>query len=96
VLQALYFCRPFRDKVLQYKHQQKNQKKETLLMCLADLFYNIANQKKKVGTLAPKRFITRLRKECGKILSTLFYRFYLKNIAFNSQMIMLLLKLYQS
>ncbi|WAQ99122.1 UBP12-like protein [Mya arenaria] len=64
VLQALYFCRPFREKVLQYKHQQKNQKKETLLMCLADLFYNIATQKKKVGTLAPKRFITRLRKEC--------------------------------
>ncbi|KAL4231014.1 Ubiquitin carboxyl-terminal hydrolase 46 [Mactra antiquata] len=64
VLQALYFCRPFREKVLQYKHQQKNQKKETLLSCLADLFYNIATQKKKVGTLAPKRFITRLRKEC--------------------------------
>lgn len=63
VLQALYFCRPFREKVLQYKHQQKNQKKETLLTCLADLFYSIATQKKKVGTLAPKRFITRLRKE---------------------------------
>ena len=66
VLQALYFCRPFREKVLQYKHQQKNQKKETLLTCLADLFYSIATQKKKVGTLAPKRFITRLRKEYGK------------------------------
>jgi len=69
VLQALYFCRPFREKVLQYKHQQKNQKKETLLMCLADLFYNIATQKKKVGTLAPKRFITRLRKECGTFIN---------------------------
>ncbi|CAE1230706.1 USP12_46 [Acanthosepion pharaonis] len=63
VLQALYFCRPFREKVLQYKQQQKNQKKETLLTCLADLFYNIATQKKKVGTIAPKKFITRLRKE---------------------------------
>ncbi|CAI9728904.1 ubiquitin carboxyl-terminal hydrolase 46-like [Octopus vulgaris] len=63
VLQALYFCRPFREKVLQYKLQQKNQKKETLLTCLADLFYNIATQKKKVGTIAPKKFITRLRKE---------------------------------
>ncbi|KAK0043017.1 ubiquitin carboxyl-terminal hydrolase 12, partial [Biomphalaria pfeifferi] len=63
VLQALYFCRPFREKVLQYKHQVKSLKKETLLTCLADLFYSVATQKKKVGTLAPKKFITRLRKE---------------------------------
>ncbi|PVD34457.1 hypothetical protein C0Q70_05732 [Pomacea canaliculata] len=63
VLQALYFCRGFREKVLQYKQQQKNQKKESLLTCLADLFYSIATQKKKVGTIAPKKFITRLRKE---------------------------------
>ncbi|XP_071086921.1 ubiquitin carboxyl-terminal hydrolase 46-like isoform X3 [Haliotis cracherodii] len=63
VLQALYFCRPFREKVLQFKQHQKSQKKETLLTCLADLFYSIATQKKKVGTIAPKKFITRLRKE---------------------------------
>lgn len=62
VLQALYFCKPFREKVLQYKAQQKRNK-ETLLSCLADLFYNIATQKKRVGTIAPKKFITRLRKE---------------------------------
>ena len=68
VLQALYFCRPFREKVLQYKQQQKNQKKETLLTCLADLFYSIATQKKKVGTIAPKKFIQRLRKENGRKL----------------------------
>ncbi|XP_070554291.1 ubiquitin carboxyl-terminal hydrolase 12 [Ptychodera flava] len=61
VLQALYFCKPFRDKVLAYKAQPK--KKETLLTCLADLFNNIASQKKKVGVIAPKKFIARLRKE---------------------------------
>ena len=66
VLQALYFCRPFREKVLQYKQQQKSLKKETLLTCLADLFYSIATQKKKVGSIAPKKFIQRLRKENGK------------------------------
>ncbi|CAB4064853.1 USP12_46 [Lepeophtheirus salmonis] len=44
VLQALYFCKPFRDKVLEYK--AKNKRKE-----------------KKVGTIAPKKFIARLRKE---------------------------------
>ncbi|OXB81395.1 UNVERIFIED_CONTAM: hypothetical protein H355_001612 [Colinus virginianus] len=63
VLQALYFCRPFRDKVLAYKSQPR--KKENLLTCLADLFHSIATQKKKVGVIPPKKFITRLRKENG-------------------------------
>ncbi|XP_070327815.1 ubiquitin carboxyl-terminal hydrolase 12 isoform X6 [Odocoileus virginianus] len=61
VLQALYFCRPFREKVLAYKSQPR--KKESLLTCLADLFHSIATQKKKVGVIPPKKFITRLRKE---------------------------------
>lgn len=63
VLQALYFCRPFREKVLEYKAKNKKNREETLLTCLADLFHNIATQKKKTGTVAPKKFITRLRKE---------------------------------
>ena len=63
VLQALYFCRPFREKVLDFKAKNKKNSKETLLTCLADLFHNIATQKKKTGTVAPKKFITRLRKE---------------------------------
>ncbi|KAH9418459.1 ubiquitin-specific protease 12/46 [Dermatophagoides pteronyssinus] len=63
VLQALYFCKPFRDKVLEYKNKNKRNNRETLLTCLADLFYSIATQKKKTGTIPPKKFITRLRKE---------------------------------
>jgi ubiquitin carboxyl-terminal hydrolase 12/46 len=62
VLQALFFCKPFREKVLEYRAKNKRGK-ETLLSCLADLFYSIATQKKKVGTIAPKKFIARLRKE---------------------------------
>jgi len=62
VLQALYFCKPFREKVLEYKVKNKRSK-ETLLTCLADLFHNITTQKKKVGTIAPKKFIARLKKE---------------------------------
>lgn len=64
VLQALYFCKPFREKVLEYKIKNKRSK-ETLLTCLADLFHNITTQKKKVGTIAPKKFIARLKKEKG-------------------------------
>lgn len=63
VLQALYFCKPFRNKVLESKVKLKRNNKETLLTCLADLFYTIANQKKKTGSYAPKKFINRLRKE---------------------------------
>lgn len=62
MLQALYFCKPFRDKVLEYKAKNKRTK-ETLLTCLADLFHSIATQKKKVGSIAPKKFIAKLRKE---------------------------------
>ncbi|KAG1928283.1 ubiquitin carboxyl-terminal hydrolase [Pimephales promelas] len=61
VLQALYFCRPFREKVLAYKIQPR--RKENLLTCLADLFNSIATQKKKVGVIPPKKFVSRLRKE---------------------------------
>ena len=49
-------------KVLEYKAKNKRNK-ETLLSCLADLFYSIFTQKRKVGTIAPKKFIARLRKE---------------------------------
>lgn len=66
VLQALFFCRPFRERVLGYKPLSK--RKESLLTCLADLFGNIASQKKKVGVLAPKKFVARLRKENGKLI----------------------------
>lgn len=52
--------------MLEYKAKNKRTK-ETLLTCLADLFYSIATQKKKVGSIAPKKFIARLRKEKGKI-----------------------------
>uniref|UniRef100_A0A6G1SLI8 ubiquitinyl hydrolase 1 n=1 Tax=Aceria tosichella TaxID=561515 RepID=A0A6G1SLI8_9ACAR len=63
VLQALYFCMPFRNKILESKAKSKRNSKETLLTCLADLFYTIANQKKRTGSYAPKKFINRLRKE---------------------------------
>ncbi|CAK9303310.1 unnamed protein product [Gordionus sp. m RMFG-2023] len=62
VLQALYFCKPFRERLLLYKLLHKKTK-DTILASLGDLFFTIASQKKTVGSLAPKKFITRLRKE---------------------------------
>uniref|UniRef100_A0A1I8I802 ubiquitinyl hydrolase 1 n=1 Tax=Macrostomum lignano TaxID=282301 RepID=A0A1I8I802_9PLAT len=62
VLQALYYTM-FRERVLVYKQQTKGGKKDSLLTALADLFHSIASQKRKVGTLAPKKFIQKLKRE---------------------------------
>jgi ubiquitin carboxyl-terminal hydrolase 12/46 len=41
VLQALYSCRPFRDKVLSYGAALPKDAEENLLNCLADLFMQV-------------------------------------------------------
>ena len=93
MLQALFFCRPFRERVLGYKPLSK--RKESLLTCLADLFGNIASQKKKVGVLAPKKFVARLRKENGKLIygalqyaakSLIYYLAYIFDCPFTCQL----------
>ncbi|XP_019862337.1 PREDICTED: ubiquitin carboxyl-terminal hydrolase 12-A-like, partial [Amphimedon queenslandica] len=61
VLQALYFCLPFREKVLQYSHGEE--KTETLLSALSDLFIQMSSSKKKFGVVAPRKFIQRVKKE---------------------------------
>lgn len=64
VLQALYFCVPFREKLLEYYGNNKNlSEDENLLTCLADLFNQISSQKKKTGVIAPKRFVHRVKKQ---------------------------------
>eukprot|EP00262_Sarcandra_glabra_P008823 TRINITY_DN2264_c0_g1_i1.p1 TRINITY_DN2264_c0_g1~~TRINITY_DN2264_c0_g1_i1.p1 ORF type:complete len:372 (-),score=61.15 TRINITY_DN2264_c0_g1_i1:207-1322(-) len=65
VLQALYFCVPFREQLLEYYSSNKNigDAEENLLTCLADLFTQISSQKKKTGVIAPKRFVQRVKKQ---------------------------------
>nr|AFK37635.1 unknown [Lotus japonicus] len=65
VLQALYFCVPFREQLLEYYGNNKSigDPEENLLTCLADLFSQISSQKKKTGVIAPKRFVQRLKKQ---------------------------------
>jgi uncharacterized UBP type Zn finger protein len=41
VLQALYFCRPFREKLLQYGGGLPKDHEESLLNCLAELFMQV-------------------------------------------------------
>lgn len=65
VLQALYFCVPFREKLLEYYGNNKSlgEAEDNLLTCLADLFTQINSQKKKTGVIAPKRFVQRVKKQ---------------------------------
>ncbi|KAG0486908.1 hypothetical protein HPP92_009003 [Vanilla planifolia] len=65
VLQALYFCVPFREQLLEYHTSNKNvgEAEENVLTCLADLFNQINSSKKKSGVIAPKRFVQRMKKE---------------------------------
>eukprot|EP00803_Ostreobium_quekettii_P005859 evm.model.scf_1269.3 EVM.evm.TU.scf_1269.3 scf_1269:13623-17976(+) len=70
VLQALYFCQPFRKGVLDYYAQWvEREVEETILTVLGELFQQVRSQKKKSGVLSPKRFVQRLKKEndqfCG-------------------------------
>jgi ubiquitin carboxyl-terminal hydrolase 12/46 len=41
VLQALYFCRPFREKVMQYVQSLPKDYEENMLNCLAELFMQV-------------------------------------------------------
>jgi len=70
VLQALYFCLPLRERILNHFFQHgmphldyRDDQDETLLISFCDLFYSIHSQKKKVGVLGPKKFIQKLRSE---------------------------------
>lgn len=62
VLQALYYCHPFREACIAYA-QGPDQGSEDLLQCLCDLFLTIYQQKKRCGILGPKKFVMKLREE---------------------------------
>ncbi|KAF8071087.1 UBP4 [Scenedesmus sp. PABB004] len=63
VLQALYSCRPFRERVLQYGAALPKDAEENLLNCLVELFLQIQNSKKKTGVIPPKKFVQRLKRD---------------------------------
>ena len=43
VLQSLYFCRAFRENLLQYQAKLTHDSDDNLLNCLAELFYEVLN-----------------------------------------------------
>ena len=86
MLQALFYCQPFREKVLSYHPSSREEggvsgsgHAETLLSVLAELFQQIAQSKKKVGVLYPKKFITKVKKENGRLWKLNFVTVELNN-----------------
>ena len=62
VLQALYYCGPFRERVLECGAGQEG---ASLLTHLAELFRGIDLRKKRTSLTLLRKFIIRLRKENG-------------------------------
>lgn len=60
VLQALYYCPAFRHAVMSHPSTPGE---DNLLTTLADLFETISFNKRKTGTLAPRKFCLRLKRE---------------------------------
>jgi ubiquitin C-terminal hydrolase len=62
VMQALYFCMPFREAVLEWArapnvHSSIKNDEESMLFSVAETFSYINNHKKKFGVYGPKRLI---------------------------------------
>uniref|UniRef100_A0A0G4FV88 Ubiquitin carboxyl-terminal hydrolase n=1 Tax=Chromera velia CCMP2878 TaxID=1169474 RepID=A0A0G4FV88_9ALVE len=56
VLQALYHCPPARQQIIQHQHDGN-----TLLSAMGDLFAQLESRKKKQGSLAPRKFFSKLK-----------------------------------
>jgi len=64
VVQALYFCLPFRKAAIRHLSEDKEDDStgDSLLNSLCELFAQIDSQKRSVGCITPRRFLSRLRK----------------------------------
>ena len=60
VLQALYFCKMFREHVIDY---DADGGEETILSCLSELFRSIQESRRRTGSVAPKKFVQKVKAE---------------------------------
>jgi ubiquitin carboxyl-terminal hydrolase 12/46 len=83
VLQALYFCIPFREGILTYFSEKNRQiqtkmstfstnfeemtEDESILNALYELFKRVATEKRRSGVLSPKRFVTLIKRQNGSV-----------------------------
>eukprot|EP01060_Flectonema_neradi_P003455 TRINITY_DN12223_c0_g1_i1.p1 TRINITY_DN12223_c0_g1~~TRINITY_DN12223_c0_g1_i1.p1 ORF type:complete len:378 (+),score=41.72 TRINITY_DN12223_c0_g1_i1:106-1239(+) len=71
VVQALYWCVPFRLAVLKY-YEENNLAAgcNSLLACVGDLFLQLQSSKKRTGRVAPKKLIQRMRQQSDQVFSS--------------------------
>lgn len=73
VLQTLYFCKPFRERVLEYAVTKlpmaKSGSQDHLLACLAELFSQINSQKRRTGYVSPRKFVSKVKAEDARFSS---------------------------
>lgn len=60
VLQSLYFCRPFRENLLQYAAKLPKDADDNLLTCLADLFVQVSACFTEYACLASTMLVTHI------------------------------------
>jgi len=63
VLQALYYCKPLRERCIEESLSKQENGDDDLLACLCDLFHSISTQRKRCGVHPPRRFVAKLRAE---------------------------------
>ncbi|OAD70134.1 hypothetical protein PHYBLDRAFT_115595, partial [Phycomyces blakesleeanus NRRL 1555(-)] len=63
VVQALYYCKPFREYKDQNNLNLSPGMEDTLFAALKNLFWTISTHKKKTGIVAPVNFINKVKKE---------------------------------
>ena len=74
MLQALYFCEPFRQEVLGYQKRKlsepllpgKAEQAALMLQALAEVFQDIQAHREQNGVYEPRRFLNILQKQNGK------------------------------
>lgn len=64
VLQSLYFCRPFRENLLQYQAKLTNESDDNLLNCLAELFHEVLNRTLPIDSFILIKSSARLGRAC--------------------------------
>ena len=70
VVQALYWCVPFRLAVIRYYEDNNMTGCNSLLACVGDLFLQLQSSKKKTGRVAPKKLIQRMRQQSDQVFSS--------------------------
>ncbi|KAJ5075809.1 ubiquitin carboxyl-terminal hydrolase [Anaeramoeba ignava] len=69
VLQSLYHCEKFKEKIIEFKKNQTENEKETFLLenLLSELFCKINDSEKQIGSISPSNFVKKFLKKTSNL-----------------------------